>query len=136
MRLKNFNPTKNQVLAKIKLYTTTPGGLLLQEPEHDLFAEVVAVGPTVESIKVGQLVMFGGTPGLQMPFEDEKGKGVHCILTNEFNVLATYTPDKDESRFFVPGNHVRQSEPNTAPTKVIGSDQLGEWGQANQDLLR
>lgn len=135
MRLKNFKPAGKQVLAKVKYYNTSASGIISNlKPEKDMFAEIVAVGPTVEEAKVGDLVMFGDVALLHLPFEDETGTQVTCVMANEFAILAYYNKDSDENRIFVPEEPNRQSK-EPEGINVLGSGALGEWGTDNEDLL-
>jgi len=134
MRIKNFSPAGNQILAKVKYYNTSTTGIVHKlKPEKDMFAEVVAVGPAAEGVKVGDLVMFGDVALMHLPFDDENNNQVVCVLASSFNVLATYTKDKDETRIFVP------EEPSTKTPadgiQVLGDGALGEWGANNEELL-
>lgn len=116
MRLVNFTPSGNQVLAKVKFYNSTESGIILQNPEKDMFAEVLAVGPTTEGVKVGDHIMLGDVAVMHIPFDD-KGKEITCILASAFHILGFYSPDKDETRIFVP----------VAPSKEGSADmQLSE----------
>ena len=135
MRLKNFKPAGKQVLAKVKYYNTTASGIISNvRPEKDMFAEIVAVGPTVEEAKVGDLVMFGDVALLHLPFEDEVGAQTTCVMANEFAILAYYAKDSDENRIFVPQEPAKQGR-QPEGINVLGSDALGEWGTDNEDLL-
>ena len=110
MRLKNFTPSGNQVLAKVKFYNSTESGIIVTtNPEKDMFAEVVAVGPLVKGTKVGDYVMFGDVAVIHLPFETSKKEEITCVLTSEFSILGYYAPDKDEDRIFVPVNPARNS---------------------------
>lgn len=136
MRLKNFQPAGNQVLAKVKFYNTSKSGLIhnLKE-ERDMFATVVAVGPQVERTKVGDVVMFGEVMVTQFPFEDGKEE-ILCILTNEFNILAYYTPDKDEDRIFVAEDPRGIESELPEGVQMVGPpNKLGEWASENSDLI-
>lgn len=134
MRLKNFTPAGNQVLAQVRYYNNTENGLIQKlEPERDMFAEIVAVGPTVEKAKVGDFVMFSDVALIHFPFEDGPDI-ITCVLTNEFQIIGYYTPDKDENRIFVPDSPKREKSKDSG-IQVVGSDAMGQWGDQNSDLL-
>ena len=135
MKLENFTPAGNQVLAKVRYYSDTESGLIHKiEPERDMFAEIVAIGPTVEKAKVGQFVMFADVALIHFPFEHE-GDEITCVLTNEFQIIGYYKPDKGEDRIFVPQDPEAAKRLPDRKIQVVGEDALGQWADDNNDLL-
>ena len=132
MKLENFHPAGNQVLAEVKYHKKSPGGILYQQPKQDMFAKILAVGNAVKSIEVGKFVMFQDAQMLQIPLTRGKERLV-CVLTTEFNILATYTPSKGETRIFTADEEDEVVEDNGI--KIEG-DNMGEWAQEKPEIFK
>jgi len=99
MKLKGFQPFMNFLLCELHTDAKTKSGLLLPEDVSDRWLKVLKTGPKVENIKTGQYVLMNQPSAIEMTFED----GKRCLLFQEFNVCATYNPDKDEKQpFYAP----------------------------------
>ena len=83
-----LKPTRNRVLVtRKKVEQKTAGGIIMPESaveeEKETTGEIVAAGPTVEGMKVGDVVLFGEHAGT-----DVKMDGKDYLLLPDEEVLA------------------------------------------------
>lgn len=133
MRAKNFTPSGNQVLAQVKYYNSTESGILLAEPQKDMFAKLVSCGPQVEHFKPGDMVMFADVAVMHIKMEDEKGKQQEYVIAPMFHIVATYKPDKDEDRIFVPIPEGESDLPDGI--EMLGNNPPGPFAKDNPGLM-
>lgn len=103
MRLQNFKPARNYVLLELKQYNKI-GEIITPNSQTDKVMTVLATGEGCELVKVGDKVLMDDRPMIQLGFEPvtEGGKQIICLLGQEFNIIATYAPDPDETQYYIP----------------------------------
>lgn len=102
MRLKNYKPAKNEVLCELKHYQKI-GKIITPDAQAEKIMKVLAVGPMCTATKPGDHVLMSSVPMVQLEFEEknEDGKPIMALQGMEYNIMAYYLPEEDETRFFV-----------------------------------
>ncbi len=106
MKLKNYVPAGKQIIVHLKHYGQV-GSIIMPDAQPDKIVRVLAVGDQCEKVKPGDYVLFDERAFLQMDMTDENGKDITVLFATEFAIMGYYTPDPDETRFYVPikGKH-------------------------------
>lgn len=82
-----FKATRNHVLLKqIPLEEKTKGGLYLPDQKEfkaDPRGTVVAIGPTVDGVAVGDIVWFGTYAGTEVTLDGDK-----CLMLLDTDIVA------------------------------------------------
>lgn len=84
--VENFRPLKNQVLfRKHKQPETSSSGVILNiyNDDHPNFGDIIAVGPDVNIVKAGDVVIFNHYGGNRVTF-----KGEELFFMHENEILA------------------------------------------------
>jgi chaperonin GroES len=80
--LKDFRPLRSWVLVRIDTHEKSAGGIYLPEnkKERPVQGTVVAIGPEVGDIAVGERVLFGKYAGVEVEMPDGERLTDHRVL--------------------------------------------------------